>query len=539
MSIDNVTAKRWIKLFFSMSLILWSISIALSDLEIGSYGLISSVNPLFFVALFLLTISFLLILNFDAESKMLPVEIITFYCMLYFLPLLLEKTAGFTYSYLTYGYTEYIIRNGFINAEYLPYQNWPGLMFFGCIMTFITQLAGTQILYLYPIIIKPITLVAIYWIFSALTKDRVIRGLATLIFLIGDWTSYGYYTPPSLGVFFSTFIISLLLLSIYQRRENITQWTITIIILLFSIVVSHLLSSIVAFVSLFIIFIILKIYKRPSNIGIVLFPVVLVSWLIFCTSEFVSRNASRAIAQMFDASAIVTSTAQSSVGLGMEHTTVMYIKIAFIILFSAIAALGILYTLTIKEQRTSLSTIIPLVLIISSAIIMPLITGAYSGEIISRAFGYTAPFLAFFIAKNWNNKAFKIIIVVFLFIAPLLFVISAFGNAKLDYVSPSEISGVDFYYETSNHKDPIYSLSQRIWSYEYIEDHSWQELNISSKIVLSSQVNKGYVAVYKRDFESYQFLNSKIDVVEIKDSIDSNYANHVYTSSDFDIYYRG
>lgn len=543
MHFNKIVAKRLSILLYSISILLWSYFILTAELIISSYGLIHSVNLLFFMSIFFLTISFLLILKYDVKNKVLPVATFTFYIMLYLLPFLLEKTPRFIYSYHVYGYTEYIVRYGHINTEVLPYQNWPGVMYLGSILTIIAELSGTQILVFYPIIIKPLSLIFVYWILSALSENIAVPRIGVLIYLIGDWTAQQLYLAPSLGLFFYISILSLTFLMISRKMEYSYQWAVVLMILSFSIIVSHLLSSIATLASLLILYILVKISNRLPILRstyVILFSVILLAWLLYPMGGFLSYILSGFVTHTFNVRSIVSSTEQStSFGTSLEHAEVMYIKMIYTTLFSALAALGILYALVKPEQRKSISTITSLALIVSIAVILPLIVGPYSGEIISRAFGYTTPFLTFFIARNWNKKLFAILIVGFLVIAPPLFVISAFGNEKFDYVSPSEIAGVEYYYKVSNPKEPIHTLiRKKIWSFKYIEEWRWKPLDIRylNDTELFSQVNKGYVAMYDRDVEGYIFLRGYVNHEAIETSLNSEYFGKIYSSKGFNLF---
>jgi len=540
MHLNKIVAKRLSILLYSLSIMLWSYSIFTAELKIGSYGLIDSVNPIFFVATLFLTISFLLILKYYPKSKILALQIFTFYVILYLLPILLEGTPRFTYSYLTYGYTDYIVRHGHVNTKLLPYQNWPGIMYLGSVLSIVPKLDGIQILALYPIIIKLLSLIFVYWILSALSTDYETPWIGTLIYLLGDWIGQGLYVPASLAGVFNSLSLALILLILFKRKRYSYQWAIILVILFFSLVISHLLTSIIMLVSLFVLFILTKIYNLTPKLNtlVMIFSTILLVWLIYPVGDFFSHNLSGFVARMLDIWSIISETERTTVGMGSEHTKVMYIKMLYTVSFSALAALGILHSICNHKLRKSFSTIVPLVIITSYSVIVPLIVGPYSGEIISRAFGYTTPLLAFFIARNWNTKFFAISIILFLIIAPPLFVISAYGNEKLDYVSPSEIAGVNYYYEMSKPKEPIYSLSERIWRFKYIEETRWKQLNIKLLNGHELFVQKGYVAYYDRDIEGYIFLKGKIDYEKIKNTLNNN-LNKIYSSGSFDLFYGG
>jgi hypothetical protein len=519
-------------IIFIISIFSWCFFIINAKLNIGPFGLYDSMNGYFFLSIYLLIFSILTLLKYNSRSQFFIVQIFYLFLILYFSPYLLEKTASFTYSYLTYGYMDYITRTGHLNAALLPYQNWPGIMILGNVLTLTTNLDRNVFLIFYSLSIKIISLMFVYLIYLALAEDNITARLGLLIFLIGDWTAHQYFTPPSLAITIYFTILSIIFLLAFRNKKYTPAYSIIIIILASAIITSHLLSSVATISFLLIILIFTKINKLLDLGNFVLLScILLLAWNIIQVGGYFTSNMARAFERFLDINSVVEATEQSSLGMGLMHTEIMYIKIFYLAIFSILAAIGILLSIVDEKKRKSSSTIILLGLLFVNTIITPLIVGPYSGEILSRVFGYDAIILAFFIARNWNVQIYNLLILLFLLMAPFLFVISSYGNESLDYVSPNEIAGLDFYYSKSSNNERVHVLSQRIWSSRQIEEHRWTPLIIKNinNTSLFSQENGGYVVLDDRSVEGYSFLigDSKEKLIGLHLS---NYFDHIYSS---------
>jgi hypothetical protein len=542
MNLEGDILGRVALLLSVISILLWSYFLKNAELYIGSYGLANSLNIYYFLSMFCLIISFLLLI-ICSNYTILIVDLTYFYLMLYILPFILEKSAFFPYSYLTYGYTEYILRNSHINADILNYQSWPGLMYLGSFLVILSGLSESHVIICFQIFSKILSIILIYLIFSLIFEDKKIRFLGILIYLLGDWTAQSFYTPPALGFLFYLLALYLFLLMLYNRKIKLSsQWSIIILIVIFALIETHMLSSIVSLFSIISILLAWKLIKNIDRIQkfsklIILFFSTILLWHIYIIPNNYSNHLSSSIKYLFNIFGIVSSTENSVFGLGLEHTNVMHIKFIYTIVFYLIAILGILFIVLGRNSKKSDYVSISLMIILSNSILIPLIVGPYSGEILSRAFNYSAPFLAVFIAANKNEKLFYPIIIGFLIIAPVFFNISAYGNHKFDYVSYEELSGAKFYYEFGNSNEFIQSLNERIWRFRYIENDKWKKLKIdyfnSTKLFAENSI--GYVALYERDTQGYAFFNK--DITEIfKDHLNNIYFDKICNSNNFELY---
>ncbi len=525
-------------ILYILSLISWSCFIVSAELIIGKYGLIHSMGVYFFLSVILSIFSILISLKYDSINSFFSMQILLLYAILYVTPYFLEKTASFTYSYLVYGYMEYILRMGYINPQILPYQNWPGIMFFGAFFTQISDLGRSQFLVIYPIALKIISLILIYYIYYMLSKNKLVARVGILVYLLGDWTAHQYYTPPSFSIVLYMLSLFLISGSLFIKGKNSYQWRILILLASCSMIITHLLSSIILFLLAFA----SSIYAKLSNkmsIGNLFFVILIIlfAWNILQVGDYFTVQFTGAFSNFNNAKEIVESTERSSLGTPEAHVNVMHFKILYLAIFSVLATLSIIYSIIDKQRRKSQNITILIAFLFSITIITPLSVGSYGGEILSRAFGYDAVLLAFLIACNWDVKIFNILIIMFLIISPFFFIICSYGNEVIDYVSPQEIAGVDYYYSSNFDRGPILSIGERIWSSRYIEETRWKRLYIDNPLNSTRFVekNQGYVAFYDRSIEGYEFFVEPIDEFSIKNILNYKYHN-IYSSAGFDLF---
>jgi len=586
-------------LLFSVSIVLGSVSINFAELRLGTYGLIHSLPPTFFVALFLLTLSFLITIRFNAEDRaLLCLHLIALLVLLYFLPAMIERTAKFEASYHVYGHTDYILRHGQANSAFSDYQYWPGLLYLGAAVIEITGLSPTTLLMYFPIAFELICFPILYLLLKSLVQDHRIVWIALWIYYAAGWVHRAYYSSQASGYLLLLailFLTSFWILGAIERRGVGKGHVLLVLVVLFAaIVMTHLLSSIVALICLAI-FYALSRAKSAQHLNI-LVPVLLAGmmavWLYSPLGGYLSGTViginERSILLIsiagliclaipytlirvkltkrlyiivsalfagiialaiilanlwgiFDLRQIYTSTVEFAFGGGGEHSKVMYIKAIFTTAFCALALIGVLYAIFRRGLDFRYITALGLLTGTCSIIV---VVGSYSGEIIYRIFQFALPFLAILAAKNYlSGRVLSTLLVLFMVAAPALFVATAYGNEKAHYISPAEIAGTEFFYDHAPENSKVHSLTQRIWDFKYIEREYWEPLALaptgaSENDPENSSSNTHYVLIGERDIEAATFSAGNVDVDKLDNVSDSPYYNKVYSCDGFQLFKR-
>jgi len=545
---ENASSRKYKRvslLLFSLAIVLGSISIYSAELKIGTYGLIHSLPPTFFVALFLLTLSFLITVKFNVKSSpFLFLHLILLVFFLYFVAALIEGTPRFIWVYRTYGLTESILQNGIIDTSINQYLTWPGLMLLCAGIVEITDLSPTTLLMWFPIVLQLISLPLLYLILNTISEDRRVVWIGVWLYYVASWVNQAYCMPPSYGYFVFLLIIFMALLWWLGRRrvlsEKVSLLTI-LAILLAAIVIGHLLSSAMAISCLVILFVVL-LMRRARRLRIAIPALILALLAVFLftpVGEYFRTIMSEHVGLMryaqFELSKIYEETAWASFGGVDGSTKVMYVKAAFTVVFSALALLGLLYAVT--KRMMGFNSFVAIGLIVGICIVIP-IAGPYGGEIISRAFGYCLPFLAFFAAKNLHSKVLSALLIAFLIIAPTLFVASAYGNEEADYVSPAEIQGVEFVSEHIAGETTVHSWEHRIWWFKNVEHIKYVGIIWYAICRAQDHTREHYFLLGQRDVDTRMFTqgNPQADMDIYRQWFELPCRARIYSSEGFELY---
>src|ERR1700757_3770175 len=111
-----------------LSLILWAIGISQTNgADLGQYGLLSALSPIFYAGLALLVVSAGIELSRSSLSQVrLALHAISLVVILYGTAALVYQEGRYSWLYKTIGVIEYVDVNGSLNRSIDIYQNWPG-----------------------------------------------------------------------------------------------------------------------------------------------------------------------------------------------------------------------------------------------------------------------------------------------------------------------------------------------------------------------------------------------------------------------------
>jgi hypothetical protein len=139
----------WPLLSVGLVLLLWGTSLQNVDLRrMSDLGLVSVLPPTFFVAFFLLTVSFSLVLSQQpVRVWILLLHVVVLIFMVHGTPALLYETLRYSWAWKHVGMVDYIQRRGsvdptnsyLLDSRFLAYHSWPG---FFASSAFITEVAG-------------------------------------------------------------------------------------------------------------------------------------------------------------------------------------------------------------------------------------------------------------------------------------------------------------------------------------------------------------------------------------------------------------
>lgn len=541
--------RRLSLLLYALAILMASVSLLFSQLDSGTYGLFHGLSPAYFVGLALLTISFLLAVRYAIAGRLfLFAQLLTFTVLLYFVAAFMEGTARFPYVYNVYGYTDFILQNGAIDTLY-TYQCWPAQQILGAASVLVADINPTSLLLGYPMFILLITMPVVYLVLANLLEDRRLVWIGLWLYTVAGWVNQAYYTSHSYGYFMLLMIVLVMLAVVFRKMREpdrpMLSMAFALLVLVGAIVIGHLLSSLIALACLACVYLLLRVKRMPSY-GLalpILLAAIIALWLYNPTgylSDYRLNSSEepppgQTSPQPSTPSQLWEESASSAFRLGSEHANVMRAKLAYTSLYSALALAGLIVMLW--RQRFSLRALLIGALILG--ILSSLIVGSYSGEIMSRVYGYALPFLSALAVWNLRHRWMAPVLIGFMLVAPTLFVVSAYGNEKFDYVSAAEIRGVEHFGDHTQGGVHIHSLLERAWLMEDIETRRWKPLSVeAAESPIGTEEETSYLLLGERDMTGMTFLYGDPGLEKLEDVRTSSYYGQVYSSQDFDLFMR-
>jgi hypothetical protein len=545
-------------IFISLSLIFWIYYLLNSKMIIGSLGLFNGIHPFFFISTAILILSMLITISFNIKNKyllLLHYSLITLF--FWSINISIEKTPRFVFQYLNFGYIDSILNTGYVDSDRISYLIWPGSHI---LAAFIIQLSNLDIfnfITLSPQILN-IFLFPVYYLLFKLLLQNEKEIWICLAFNSVSFLGTGYYLPGSFGAYCILLVIIVLLLLDY-KNNNLSRYNIIIVLLLLALINYHLLSSFELMILIMVFYAGKKIYFRmlketflsekisfssnspmsekisfPLN-SVMLLGVLIAARHFYLYYRWTSQNFATFFGRLFD----VADTIQSSYVLGysgsVEHSMVVNIRILFVLIIIALSMSGFgisLYSLYKRKHRNLFVEFIPVIWIFGCLITAFSIP--YTGEALTRAFGYSTLPLYVLIAKNIRSKKTFAILAILMLIFPVLSIICAYGNEQDDYVPLSEIRGVEFLHYTSSNHSNVAIIKERVWP--LIDD---QKLELRT-FELDDFYKKPYqyASYNKREIEGYNFILGDLNSTKLLSFCESNINNKIYGNSIVNLYER-
>jgi len=524
--------------FLLFGLVLWGAHMLLVDPTIGRFGLVGGIGPLFIPAVVLITTSVVLSIINKTFSIETYLGVAFLALALYTLPIMLEGTTYFSYTFKVIGHVQFINQFGTIDQIGLPYQNWPGVMLIGTFVSLSSSSDPLLVLFVFPLIIKSCQISLIFLMTDKWTGRRDLSLIGVLFFILYDWTAYYLFLPPALGFFFFLFLLYVVIKwQIEGQREP--AMVITFIIGIAAMIASHVLSAALFFAIITLLF--LFEYKpwRKINGETTVSPGLMVLAIVIMANFILSYNLH--YMQIF-LPGIIKSIGNLSMVFGSltnlfagDYSIAIIIKISIAVLVGLIILIGLLYTMKNKSQSGN-RILLPIFGIFCGGIIPIIIFSSYAIESITRSYAFIIPFMILLLTAVWNRRI-AVLVLVALLVGPALFVAAAYGNIQMDHVSMEEVQGVGFYYENSNIRTDLYSYEQGVILSHSIEQYRYRAIKeINGRMNWEVADKPSYVILSERDIARYEYLTSSNENGELATKLDGWWASKVYDSPDFKLY---
>lgn len=435
---------------------------------------------------------------------------------LHALPILVEGTPRFPFSYSVSGHVINILQNGGLTPGLLPYQNWPGMMILGSAIFSVPLLDPSTGMAFFYVFHAWVIFFLSYSIASALFQTVWKRWLAMWLFLLTNWVGQGYFVPPSVGLLLvasSLFVlIRLARAPVLPGHGRATAWVIANIIIFAALVTTHFLTSLfVLFVLLFILTLRAASPRRVSlpHGGAVLFGSMLVAWLMFYAGDFFIGQLPVWINQALTLGSITETSLEFAFSGGPERLILSNIKTFTLLLISVLALVGV--ARFFRQRSGNPAPVFVLLALVAGSFALVLTT-AYGGEIVSRAYSYALLPLAMLACLGKLTPRGKTILAAVIVGSFPLYVISAYGNEAFDYVAATELPAAGF---TLGRVGPGSTMllstprTERLWNLYGVGAFQWiYDWQIACDSLSDASGDSVLVIHSERDIEAFNYLTA-------------------------------
>ena len=337
-------------------------------------------------------------------------------------------------------------------------------------------------------------------------------------------------------------------LLIFLRSELINSrdsWNMRTIFIIFiaAAVVSHFLSVVGLLITLFLISMLILIYKGHLDRKFLLVFVLLATWQVYIAGSYALDQITGSVHTAFSLESTLSATKNAAFSGSQPHTQIIYVKIISIFMLSLLAFIGLFYEIIWKRKFTLKNLTLPVW--ISANFSITFLT-SYGGEILSRTFAASSTILYILGAKIINNNKLSLILLIVLLISPPLSIINAYGNEAIDYVSPIEIAGTNFLFDHHAENSLVKSLGQRAWnirSYNDFENWGYDPQNMTPEDLTPLNErgvrNQFYILIGQMDMNTYVYTNGPTNFTYLKELDVSTQHNKIYDSPGFTLYQIG
>ncbi len=553
---------QWI--FVGFSILLWNIAIFFSNSDFANWGLFNGLHFSYYLGLLICIINLSLSLFVYKKKFHIFINILILFAY-YFAPsFFITRNARIFSAFKYIGHWEYLDRIGTLD---LWYHSWPGSFFlFGLLTSQITNpskymVAQTIYPFIFRIVFTLFLMVIIENILRITTKNSTERKkysvVITLLFItFYDWISQDFVNGQSVAyiIFLAGFGI---LCDFYRkiqeeelsRKQLFTESLKTssfIALYLVALVFTHLYTSIIFFVTvfIFIMFYLNKLRKHFAEnkkarlyIYIGILSVVAIACILFFTNSWVISRISDFFSGVTDIKpyALILMF-QNIISGNTTRIFIIVIRLVLSAVFFVLIAIS-LYR-NYKEKKKLSYPILSLLLALVICFFAFLFIYA-SDELIQRTYYFALPIVIFSVLsfiKRVNIKNFFLLVLIF----SSMFLISRYGNEEVDFISDGEFRLIDFIENNYQDKTIIMSNLELLRGKNYEIYHTIKLSNVDfngTHYVYTNDsvtpVFSNHIVVFSREYYYRQtiFQNEKNPYAILGLLLNSSYYTLVYNEN--------
>jgi hypothetical protein len=434
---------RGLGLIVVSSGVIWVVAMWTTNLELGAYGIVTTLSPLWYLAAILALGS--MAIGVATRQSQYACAGGVLVAMFIALPtFILEKTPRFPYIFDSHAYADQLSSASRIDYAQ-TYMAWPGWHVVS---------ASTVAFGHWPVASF------LQWISLPLAICGGVAGVMLLLRIVGSggllWATLiasiplggalSYPLPATMATLLWVLILVLASDEAWLGMGHSAGRRLLMLLLVAGVTVTHLLTTMAMLISLVAITAGARFFGRQSwSAPALLFGTAFaLSFLFYIAVQTTAQLLPAQIAtilsleRLFGSSAGATSDAVARGSV--EHTHVALIRIGHVVVTSALAACAIAHGVIARRVHDR-SWWFSTGLVATG--VATVVNGPYGGEVLSRAYGYSSFGVGPLIGRLLDGRRGWLIaplLVLALFLAP----IRAYGNEYFDHVRPQELAADDF-----------------------------------------------------------------------------------------------
>jgi hypothetical protein len=466
--------------------------------QIGQWGLIQALPPLYFVSLAILTVSFFgELFRPRAQSPLvLAGHVMGMVLLLHGAPGFLEQEPRFATAWLHAGFANQILDHGVTRPGVDARFNWPG--FFGAAAA-VTGASGLHsalpLLRWAPVFMMLLYLPSVFVIGRQLTGSALTAWLGLWLFLLVNWVGQDYFAPQSVGMVLYLSIIAILITFFRDGEQfplgrRLSAWrtrlgydgipdvpcgprtrvalVVVLIALTAALAMTHQLSPIglVLASSLLVVF---------GRCRLVLFPVVAgiltLGWISVAATPYWLGHLDTMFGGLGNVNAVVDNAVGERIRGSQAHLTVIHTRLYFTAGVWVCMALAVIGLMLRRRAPITLAAL-------AAAPFLTLVQN-YGDEGVLRVFLFSSPFAALLVADlaltTRRRQAGRLAVLVTCLALGPLFVLTRFGNESYEQVRAPEVAAVRELYRIAPLGSTLVTPTTQVaWRFEHAADYKYE-----------------------------------------------------------------
>lgn len=508
-------------------------AVALSQVrydQLGDLGLVSVLPTWAYIAFIPLAAALVLVLSRPRISGWLALGItILLIAILYGSSPLLSGEIRISAAWRHLGVVDYVVQHGRVDPLLDVYHNWPGFFVLVAALTQAVGITDIRPIALWaPVWQSLLYLPALYVVFRALTRDRRVVWLAIWIFLASDWIGQDYFSPQGLGFFLYLVMLAVLLRWLGSReyrhalpaltaeprevrrrtpplpavlrrlREQIRAdggvrgWIragvwglrpprgaglspgaraglgVSVILIFAYVVMAHQLTPFFALAAATALLLLLRV---RTVVFVPLMGVLIGAWVIFATVPYLSGH----IQQLAEVGDALASNIGGRLSGSPQHQIVVFARLGLTGLLWLGAGVGVLRRISLGSWDATAGAL--------AAAPFPMLgLQSYGGEMLLRIALFSLPCVALLIAFLFlptarQGRVTSVAIFGFLVLLTSSFMLTRYGNERLETFTSDEVSAIQVVYDTAPRGSLLLAVSGNIpWKWTRYDEYRYRPI---------------------------------------------------------------